>query len=757
MPRVARLAALLLWLAVLVSGTAAFAAETPATDKVGDRVQDLIAAFPSGMTPEQLDAVLAVMDDQQVREALRTTLGGEMQRRSAEAAAAAEESPLDFYARRFRELSSARGRVPEAIAAVFAKPRGIDAPLDPVLVAGHIGLAIGVGTVALLLTGRLLRGRRRALEAHGRAPGLFWRMLGRLVLDLVPAVAFLLAIIGCYIVMHPEHPAAPIILVELLHFFALFFVTMVVLRLLCDPWHHDLRVIPLGDPAARAVYRTALVSVFLMGLSSFIARTLSGLGVPRDEVTAVAMPFSILPFAYLGYAAWAHHEAITAGIATQLRLSGRGRSLVAGWPILATLFLAGLWLLLAQAAMHNEPNIGPRAQLSILVATLVPTLGLLIRPALERFFGVLPADMVGAAAQGPEAPLPTTDEFGDALPASPPPPTFDRQASAIAHVERLMTVVWAALFGGGLAAIAVLWDIGTASDGFFAVAFRAALDIGLVILIGVVAWALMERWIDGMLDRARDDTEATRAQRMQTLLPLLRKVLQIALLAIIGMMILSALGVQIGPLLAGAGVVGIAIGLGAQQTINDILSGVFFLLEDAFRLGDYVEVGNIRGTVEGISLRSLKLRHQRGAVHTLPFGKIPSLTNQTRDWALMRLEFRVATDTDLDLVKKIIKDIGKQLAADPELAPGFIDPLKSQGVRNIEDNALIIAAKFIARPGAQFVIRREAYRRIRDAFQRSGVQLVGREVVVRVDGEEPRPRAAAAGGAAAVLDAQAAQ
>jgi moderate conductance mechanosensitive channel len=164
-----------------------------------------------------------------------------------------------------------------------------------------------------------------------------------------------------------------------------------------------------------------------------------------------------------------------------------------------------------------------------------------------------------------------------------------------------------------------------------------------------------------------------------------------------------------------------------------VLSGVFFLLEDAFHIGDYVEVGQLRGTVEGISLRSLKLRHHRGAIHTLPFGQIKALTNLTRDWSLMRLEFRVAPDTDLGLVKRVIKDIGKELEADPEMGSSFIEPLKSQGVRRVEEDAVIIGIKYVTKPGEQFVIRREAYQRILRAFKANGIDLVGRGVVVRVD------------------------
>jgi moderate conductance mechanosensitive channel len=178
--------------------------------------------------------------------------------------------------------------------------------------------------------------------------------------------------------------------------------------------------------------------------------------------------------------------------------------------------------------------------------------------------------------------------------------------------------------------------------------------------------------------------------------------------------------------------VGIAVGLGAQSAIADMLSGVFFLLEDAFHIGDYVEVGNLRGTVEGISLRSLKLRHHRVAVHTLPFGQIKALSNLTRDWFQMRLEFRVASDTDLDLVKRVIKGISKELEADPEMGSSFIEPLKSQGMRRVEEDAVIIGIKYVTQPGEQFVIRREAYQRILRAFKANGINRVGRGVVVRV-------------------------
>ena len=189
------------------------------------------------------------------------------------------------------------------------------------------------------------------------------------------------------------------------------------------------------------------------------------------------------------------------------------------------------------------------------------------------------------------------------------------------------------------------------------------------------------------------------------------------------LMALSSLGVQIAPLIAGAGVVGLAIGFGAQTLVKDIISGMFFLLDDAFRVGEYIESGSIRGTVEHISIRSLRLRHHRGALHTIPFGSLDTITNYSRDWVIDKMTISVPYDTDLDKVKKIIKQIGKELQADPELAPHIIETLKMQGVDQFGEFALKIRLKMMTKPGEQFVIRRRAYAMIKKAFAENGIEI----------------------------------
>ena len=270
-------------------------------------------------------------------------------------------------------------------------------------------------------------------------------------------------------------------------------------------------------------------------------------------------------------------------------------------------------------------------------------------------------------------------------------------------------------------------------------------DVGLTLLVAYVGWEITKTAIDRRLALEEGPTApsevggeggGTGASRLKTLLPLFRKFLMITLTVMVIMLVLSALGVDIGPLLAGAGVVGLAIGFGAQTLVKDVISGMFFLLDDAFRVGEYIESGSIRGTVEHISIRSLRLRHHRGALHTVPFGSLDTITNYSRDWVIDKMTVSVIYDTDLDKVKKIIKQIGKELQADPELAPHIIETLKMQGVEQFGDFAIQIRLKMMTKPGEQFVIRRRAYAMIKKAFDANAIEFAFPTVTVAGGGED---------------------
>ena len=212
---------------------------------------------------------------------------------------------------------------------------------------------------------------------------------------------------------------------------------------------------------------------------------------------------------------------------------------------------------------------------------------------------------------------------------------------------------------------------------------------------------------------------------------LLRKFMLVVILVMAVLIILSALGVNIGPLIAGAGVFGLAIGFGAQTLVKDIISGVFFLMDDAFRVGDYLEVSGTKGTVEHISLRSLRLRNPRGMVNFIPFGDIKLVTNLSRDYVIMKLDFRVRYDADVEKIRKIIKKkVYNVIMANPELGPKLLEPIKSQGVREMDDSAMIMRVKYKTKPGDQFAIRKEVYRLMQEAFKEEGIEFAHRNVTV---------------------------
>jgi small-conductance mechanosensitive channel len=237
--------------------------------------------------------------------------------------------------------------------------------------------------------------------------------------------------------------------------------------------------------------------------------------------------------------------------------------------------------------------------------------------------------------------------------------------------------------------------------------------------------------------------------RIATLIPVVRSFLFVTILAISAMTALASLGVNIGPLLAGAGVLGLAIGFGAQTLVKDVITGLFCLLEDAFRKGEYVETDAGKGVVEKISMRSVQLRHHRGPLYTIAFGQMGNVVNHSRDWVKIKFELRVPFDTDLELVRKVIKRVGQEIQDDPELGPKILEPVKSQGVTQVDDSGFVIGVKFITQPGEQFMVRREAYARIKQAFVQNGIEFASRRVTVDSDAEADAGRAAAAGIAAA--------
>jgi len=268
------------------------------------------------------------------------------------------------------------------------------------------------------------------------------------------------------------------------------------------------------------------------------------------------------------------------------------------------------------------------------------------------------------------------------------------------------------------------------------------LDVLVIIFIGYVIYHAFRIWIDTKIEAEVGDqpeaelgdegSGASSASRLATLLPLFRNFVLIVVVVTIVLIVLMEFGVNVGPLFAGAGIVGVAVGFGSQALVRDIFAGAFFLFDDAFRKGEYLDVGGVKGTVEKISVRSFQLRHHLGALHTIPFGELQVMTNYSRDWVIMKLPLRVTYDTDVENVRKLIKKLGVELLDDPVIGDNFIQPLKSQGVIEMQDSAMIIRVKFMTKPGDQWLVRKKVYEEIRALFEREGIRFAHREVTVRL-------------------------
>ncbi|MEM7290503.1 MAG: mechanosensitive ion channel family protein, partial [Pseudomonadota bacterium] len=327
-------------------------------------------------------------------------------------------------------------------------------------------------------------------------------------------------------------------------------------------------------------------------------------------------------------------------------------------------------------------------------------------------------------------------------------------------VERGYAILLALL---GIGVILELWGFDFENKANPALNF---LDIILVSFAGYMSYQAVRIWTDYQIaqeEPAPAHGEGGEAEmgvgqsRLATLLPIFRNFLLITIVTIAGMIVLAEMGVDIAPLFAGAGVIGLAVGFGAQTLIRDVFSGAFFLMDDAFRKGEYIDLGEVKGTVEKISIRSFQLRHHNGPLNTVPFGEIRFLKNFSRDWVMMKLKLRVTYDTDVEKVRKLVKKLGQELMEHPEIGPMFLQPLKSQGVYAMEDSAMIIRVKFMTKPGDQFMTRKFVYARIQELFEENGIKFAHRQVTVRIaDDDLQRPeeekRKAATGAVQAALD-----
>ncbi|AXI47154.1 hypothetical protein C1J03_14705 [Sulfitobacter sp. SK012] len=504
------------------------------------------------------------------------------------------------------------------------------------------------------------------------------------------------------------------------------------LLLFLAPYVPRLRIVPVSSGMARVIARSTIVFfgilILALALNDVFHQIVSVFKPKGGDIAVLAVSVVLAVVVALSALICVHTAFFLGGRLSEGKLPKVARQW-RGFMSLTILLAFALWVLDLRLMMWSVLLIG------LLIAALK-----LLRAWVDSSFD-------GAIA-----------EYTASL---PPPPSPEEQFEDDAEPDEALEVVevtdpyetyrpialrlvrFAAIISVGFV-LALIWNLGvfenTETPTVMQRLFSVLLDSAAAILIADLVWTWAKTAIDRRLNGYTPPVDGSAPgpeARMATLLPLLRVVLMVTLLSMVAMSILSSLGVNIAPILAGASVLGIAIGFGAQSLVKDVVSGIFFLIDDAFRVGEYVEVDQLRGTVEKISIRSLQIRHHRGAIHTLPFGELKSMTNYSRDWVIMKLEFRVPFDTDLKLVKKLIKQVGAELKANPDYGHSIIETLKSQGVRRMEEFNMVVGVKFMTRPGEQWLVRRDAYQSVRDIFDANGIRMAERNVKVEIAGDGP--------------------
>ena len=319
--------------------------------------------------------------------------------------------------------------------------------------------------------------------------------------------------------------------------------------------------------------------------------------------------------------------------------------------------------------------------------------------------------------------------------------------SAPAGAHRAARLTWLLLrvlaFGAALVGVAHIWGV----DPWVWVIGGGGriLRLALIVLLATaaveVSGVLINRTIEGVARRSGD---VRRAAQVRTLGPLLRGVIQTVLVVVGTLTIFSELGVKVGPLLASAGVLGIAVGFGAQTLVKDFLTGVFLVAEDVVSLGDNVQIGTSQGVVEAMTLRTIRLRDTDGVLHIFPYSEAQVIHNRTKTFSAYVFEFLISYAADVDRALAVMGQVGEELKADPRLGPLIVRPFEVMGVDKLVEAGVLLKARVTTAPREQWRVGREYNRRLKAAFDAQGITMAGQKLP-EPPHEPPRPEPIKAG------------
>ncbi len=688
----------------------------------GSEEEDASPLLQEPLSEDEAAALISRLSDEQVREVLLQ----QMALRAAADAAAEDAAVSDFV------YHATTGAVSSITVPIQRLPLLVEKQGEAFATFFDSFGWSGIGTFLALFAVTLAAGfgvelifRRLTQRWHDLPPpdgdtqslrDTLKSLVQRLCRDVMAVLVFILTTWGLSLVIFPPMMAPYISLIGwmLIGFPRMFWA---VSRFFLAPDNPAYRIVHATDKNARAVVFHSVWLAILIGGSQVIIQFNALNGVPMGE-TRLGFWLNLLVHIYLALLVWRYREAMSDMMRGGHEVT-RGEELVArAYPYFLIFMSVATWWVINIMVSYGNFELLRRAPHYVTLTLLS------FAPAMDTGIRGLVRHLVPAmSGEGPVAER-----------------AYHATLRSYIRIGRII------VFGIVVIILARAWGVDPAELAAAGVGERLAartIEFLIILSFGYLLYELASLYINRKLAAEitasgydpenadfGGDGGGAGGSRLSTVLPLILMVTRVAIVVLFLLLALGNVGVDTTPLLAGAGIVGLAIGFGAQKLVTDVVSGIFFLVDDAFRTGEYVEIDGTMGTVEKISIRSLQLRHHKGPVHTIPYGEVPKITNYSRDWVIMKLRFTVPFDTDPNKVKKIFKKIGQDLMQVPEFEGDFLQPFKSQGVLEIDDVGVVIRGKFMAKPGKQFMIRKEIFNRVSAAFAEAGIDFARREVRV---------------------------
>lgn len=684
------------------------------------------AASDQPADPEQVKALIATLQDDKARAELVARLQLMLQ---AQAQQQEERSALETVGS--QALVVVSGKVRDVTGAV-AEIGGTLARLpelatwtrdqlsDPA--ARERWVVVFLNVVGVVLAGiaagwlvRLLL-RRPFTALNGKAPATLWGkiplLLAQAVLDFLPLIAFVFGAYAMAVVLDPPWFVRTVVL-ALVNAAIISGLALMLIRLVLTPEHPHLRLLRIGDETAGYLYVWAKRLIYLLVFGYLAVSTAVVLGLPYGSLTTLKYLIGLAVAAMLVVLILQNRQPVADWLRGRRRRAAEGEEAGVTRAVgSARRRLADVWHLLAIAYVVVTFAIWALGInggfVFVLRATLLTVLVLVVARLVSAYG---PRLIHRAFSIGPEL----KSRF----------PGLEHRANR--YLPVLDTALKVVVLLVSVLVLLEVWQLGGIAW-METETGRAVLASGgailLVIVAALVAWEVVSQLIEYHLNRHdASGNLVQRSARARTLLPLLRNAFMVLLITVVVLMVLSEVGLNIAPLLAGAGVVGLAIGFGAQTLVKDVITGVFILFEDTLSVGDVVQIGSDSGVVESITIRTIRLRDETGAVHTLPFSSVTSIVNMTKDFSFAVFNVGIGYEQDVDRVIEVLRDLGRELQLDPAWAPAILAPIEIIGLDKFGDSAVTIKARIKTPPAKQWGVAREFNRRMKRRFDEVGIDI----------------------------------